>query len=245
MFFVLWASCLVIVLFSFGSSQALRLDRSINSTLSTSQSKSTPGKMTPGEASKRMIQDDVDVDDETSSSGSSSDGDDDFEEDQESYQSGGNSKDNLEEVKATSPSRQTSKFSTKPTLGQTSDLQSRLQAFLPKLEKANAELENTDDIKQRRIDDVAEDDEHYIEMNLQLGVLSERKTGDRDGKLKFRESGSEGEDEDDDDDDDVDASIDQGVISTLKGEKARDRQNGRIQEIGPDAGRRDEDGDHT
>lgn len=192
------------------------------------------------------MQEDVD-DDETSSSGSSSDGADDLEEDQGSYQSGGNDQGNLggHEAKASSSSRQSAKFSTKPTVGQVSDLQSRLQAFLPKLEKANAELENTDDVKQRRIDDVAEDDEHYIEMNLQLGVLSERKTGDKDGKLKFRESGSEGEDEDDDEDDDVETSSDRGVISTLKGEKARDGQKSRIEEIGPDVGGRDDDGDHT
>lgn len=55
-----------------------------------------------------------------------------------------------------------------------SALQSRLSAFLPELQRANADLEE-DPVAARtqRLDQVGDDEEHYIEMNLGLGVLKE------------------------------------------------------------------------
>jgi hypothetical protein len=179
-------------------------------------------------------------DDETSSSGSSSFSDDDIEEKETSQQADENDEERLETRDAEGLSlRPTQKFSTRPTAEQASNLRSRLEAFLPKLEKANAELDDADDISERRIDHVPDDDEHYIEMNLELGVLSERKDHGKEGQLKFRESSSE------DDDEDIDVSTDngaaeedseQGVISQLKGEKSQHRQKRRIEVLGTDAG---------
>lgn len=174
-------------------------------------------------------------DDETSSSGSSSFSDDDIEEEQTSQQGEGNHDEGLgsRDAEGLLP-RPTPKFSTKPTAEQASNLRSRLEAFLPKLEKANAELDDAGDIRERRIDNVPEDEEHYIEMNLELGVLSERKDDGKDGPLKFRESSSEDEDEDMDistEKESAKAESEQGVISQLKGEKARHRQKQKIEEL--------------
>jgi hypothetical protein len=63
--------------------------------------------------------------------------------------------------------------------GQMPSITSRLQNFLPRLQQANAELEQEEDLQRRRVDDVPEGTEHYIEMDLSLGVLSEQ-GGDRD-----------------------------------------------------------------
>lgn len=165
-------------------------------------------------------------DDETSSSGSSSFSEDDFEEEEDEEQAahhvGGINGGTLDDQDGNQPS----------------DLRSRLQAFLPKLKKANAELENTDNIEEQRIDHVPEDEERYIEMNLELGVLSERKDGDEDGNVKLREPSEDG-------DDDIDASTvkksleaesHQGVMSQLKGEKPQHSQKRKIEELGSDVG---------
>jgi Domain of unknown function (DUF4598) len=58
-----------------------------------------------------------------------------------------------------------------------SDLHSRLSSFLPELQKANTDLQNSAEAMARRLDEVADDEEHYIEMNLGLGVLKEKKSG--------------------------------------------------------------------
>lgn len=49
------------------------------------------------------------------------------------------------------------------------DLKSRIAAFLPQLAEANQNLSEP-----KRIDDVGADERHYIEMNLGLGVLTEK-----------------------------------------------------------------------
>jgi hypothetical protein len=54
-----------------------------------------------------------------------------------------------------------------------SGLRSRIASFLPQLRKANEELVTAGD--DRRIDVVAEDQDQYIEMDLGLGVLKEKK----------------------------------------------------------------------
>ena len=65
-------------------------------------------------------------------------------------------------------------------LPQSSDLRSRLSTLLPQLKKANAQLESGPGVQ---IDDVADDEDQYIEMDLSLGVLKERKTP-ADGEIK-------------------------------------------------------------
>lgn len=191
--------------------------------------------MTPAEHPVKVP--DVVDDDETSSSGSSSDSDDDIE---ETSPTG-------DRAERSSSARQIPEFSTRPTTGQTSDLKSRLQAFLPQLEKANSELAKADDMKERRLDDVADDEEHYIEMNLELGVLSERKSGGEDGKLKFHESDSEDEGEDEDDGAPTVQPLpeNEAVISRLKGEKVQQKQRRKIEEIGPSADERRKEAEHA
>ena len=67
-----------------------------------------------------------------------------------------------------------------------SDLRSRLQEFLPQLQQANSELERTGDVLHQQLDEVPDDAEHYIEMNLGLGVLTEE--GDEAGQVKLPHS---------------------------------------------------------
>lgn len=77
------------------------------------------------------------------------------------------------------------------------DLCARLSSFLPTLRKANAELQDPSEVLARRLDDVADDVEHYIEMSLGLGVLTEKKSATTradDVKFTRRHSTSSGED---------------------------------------------------
>ena len=60
------------------------------------------------------------------------------------------------------------------TIGLASDLRSRLSTFIPELQKANADLQNSEAALSRRLDEVDDDEEHYIEMSLGLGVLKEK-----------------------------------------------------------------------
>lgn len=59
------------------------------------------------------------------------------------------------------------------TISASSDLPSRIAAFLPQLRKANEDLVGAE--ADLRIDAVADDQDHYIEMDLGLGVLKERR----------------------------------------------------------------------
>ncbi|OCT45196.1 hypothetical protein CLCR_06287 [Cladophialophora carrionii] len=68
------------------------------------------------------------------------------------------------------------------------DLESRLQAFLPQLQQANAELERLGAAHDRMIDQVSDDADQYIEMDLGLGVLAEREGKTRDVKLPRAEA---------------------------------------------------------
>jgi hypothetical protein len=63
-----------------------------------------------------------------------------------------------------------------PDLVQASDLRSRLASFLPELQKANTMLQKPGAGLDSRIDDVKDSEEHYIEMELGLGVLREKKS---------------------------------------------------------------------
>lgn len=62
----------------------------------------------------------------------------------------------------------------------TSDLKARLSKLLPELQKANADLTAPGNSSKHRIDAVNEDEDHYIEMDLGLGVLQEVQETDRD-----------------------------------------------------------------
>ncbi|KEF53456.1 uncharacterized protein A1O9_10431, partial [Exophiala aquamarina CBS 119918] len=177
-------------------------------------------------------------DDETSSSGSSSISDGDSEEEHVSKDTEANNEVGLkgQDTEGSTSPGENQDSSTKPIRGHSSDLKSRLDAFLPRLERANAELDKTDDIDQRRIDHVPEDAEHYIEMNLGLGVLSEEKDGDERGDLKFRESSSEDEDENGDSDPSTVQPIwktgsGQDILSQLKGGKMQHSQKRKIEEL--------------
>jgi Domain of unknown function (DUF4598) len=59
-----------------------------------------------------------------------------------------------------------------------SSLHARLSSFLPELQKANAELELPAETLSRRLDDVGDDEEHYIEMSLGLGVFKEKRSSE-------------------------------------------------------------------
>ncbi|KAK6384674.1 hypothetical protein LTS17_002237 [Exophiala oligosperma] len=129
------------------------------------------------------------------------------------------------------------------------DLRSRLQTFLPQIESANLALqENPDNVLDRRLDDVSDSEEHYIEMNLGLGVLSERRersitvTGggvdDDDDDDDNSTSDSDGDDGEDDDKGHSDARKDGktvhdgGVLADLKGEKTKRGTKRKVEDLG-------------
>ncbi|CAD0106041.1 unnamed protein product [Aureobasidium uvarum] len=97
----------------------------------------------------------------------------------------------------------------KPTFARpaSSDLQSRLRAFLPQMAAANAELEKLAQegrLEGKRLEDVGEGDE-YVEMELGLGVMEEKKEGEDssdDSSNESSDDSSEASSEDGDDDDD-------------------------------------------
>jgi len=181
--------------------------------------------------------DDVDVDeeDETSSSGS----DEDEEEDEEEEEQNVYGKSGLLSRWSTKQSAAESKKDGIPTEQNPAparELRDRLSTFLPQMRQANAELEhgNVD-----RLDDV--DDGHegqYIEMNLGLGVLSERKNGE-EGLRWVAESGTESESEsesaDGGDGGEGEGEGQEDVLRKLKGEKVSTANNGgkgKIEEVG-------------
>ncbi|KIW64671.1 hypothetical protein PV04_09589 [Phialophora macrospora] len=63
------------------------------------------------------------------------------------------------------------------------DLKLRLQAFLPQLQQANAELETLRASHDLRIDQISDDADHYIEMDLGLGVLAEEENESEEIKI--------------------------------------------------------------
>ncbi|KAL4816333.1 hypothetical protein BDW67DRAFT_52515 [Aspergillus spinulosporus] len=125
---------------------------------------------------------DDDEDDYTSSSGSSLSSSDDEDDDAQSETGGDMNKDN-EGIKSL-PARR------KPDIRrieQEPSLLSRLSAFLPQIKSANEDLEREIAAgrgKDIRLDDDEESDGQrdgqYIEMNLGLGVLEEKRPGDQE-----------------------------------------------------------------
>lgn len=98
-----------------------------------------------------------------------------------------------------------------------SDLRSKISTFLPQLRAANANLGDDD-----RIDAVGDDEDHYIEMDLGLGVLKEkRKPMTRTGRgeiLITQESSDSSSSSSSSDDDDGDLTEnDEGALSRLMG----------------------------
>ncbi|KAJ9496617.1 hypothetical protein LTR99_004941 [Exophiala xenobiotica] len=118
------------------------------------------------------------------------------------------------------------------------DLQSRLQAFLPQLERANAELTTTADALGRRVDHVDDDEEHYIEMDLGLGVLSERRKR-REGEIRVdrEDSSSDGTENDDEvgdgkEGDEEEMGQQTNILARLRGEKASGGTKRKIEDLG-------------
>ncbi|KAI5251484.1 hypothetical protein E4T42_04223 [Aureobasidium subglaciale] len=88
-----------------------------------------------------------------------------------------------------------------------SDLQSRLQSFLPQMAAANAELEKLakeGGLEGKRLEDVGEGEE-YVEMELGLGVMEAKKEGEDSSDDSSDESSDESsEDSSEADDDEAD-----------------------------------------
>lgn len=112
----------------------------------------------------------------------------------------------------------------------TNDLQTRLKAFLPRLQKANDELQDPEIARDQRLDHVSDDEENYIEMNLNLGVLEEQSPGrEEDDDIKFATSSIS-------DSPDEEASrengLEDGVMAHLMGEQESSHKKRRIEELG-------------
>ena len=94
-------------------------------------------------------------------------------------------------------------------------LGARLATFLPQLERANEELAYDQD--DHRIDQVGDDEEQYIEMDLGLGVLKEKRLGASDGNVRLEES-SDKSSSDDESDEEEEAIED--VLEKMMGTRA-------------------------
>ena len=83
-----------------------------------------------------------------------------------------------------------------PSTKKSNFLLKRLQAFLPELQNANQVLERDrmeGRLEQRMIENVEEGEERVIEMDLGLGVLEERNSGDRGDTSAHEDAGAEAE----------------------------------------------------
>lgn len=110
-----------------------------------------------------------------------------------------------------------------------SSLSERLKAFLPQMAAANVELEKdraAGKLAQMSLENVGEDDEHYIEMNLGLGVLKEKNPNKTDSDSEMEE----------DSDDEMDTAADdqktreENILGKLMGKKKTKTGPG-IQEV--------------
>ncbi|KAJ5682342.1 hypothetical protein N7462_005507 [Penicillium macrosclerotiorum] len=113
-----------------------------------------------------------------------------------------------------------------------SDLLSRLSSFLPKLKDANEDLEREIAAgrgKDMVLDSAGDDGKDYIEMNLGLGVLEEKRDGDN-------LSGDEGDDESSNEDLEKTKSLpsrntDSDVLGKLMGEDKSTTDKPSIEEM--------------
>lgn len=111
-----------------------------------------------------------------------------------------------------------------------SDLSARLNAFLPAIAVANAELEeerSRGNLKDRDIENV--DDDGYIEMNLGLGVLEEK---NEDVSSDFRDDSSDGDDVEGEGG--VGLKKSEDLLGKLMGNSGEKREKPGIQEVGCD-----------
>ncbi|RJE25778.1 hypothetical protein PHISCL_01891 [Aspergillus sclerotialis] len=165
--------------------------------------------------------------DSTSSESTSSSGDDsdEEEEDEDSDEEADNNP--SEEPLTNVPGRQ------KPRIHRVEknlDILSRVSAFLPKMKDANESLEREIAAGRGadlRVDNVGEEDEgRYIEMNLGLGVLEEKKPDDNDSP-----SSDEDDDMRDSDEDGSSKQTDSNVMNKLMGTKQSMSKKPTIEEI--------------
>ena len=118
------------------------------------------------------------------------------------------------------------------------DLRTRLSAFLPQLQKANADLENATEAGLRHLDEVADDEDHYIEMNLGLGVLKEKRppSAQADGLRLLDEDGTSSSEDSDSDSTEArdnvdDQNVDSAALRNLMGAKRSGRKKPSIQDL--------------
>lgn len=165
------------------------------------------------ESSEDFPETNLDTDDDTSSSGSSSE----EEEDEEHVE-------NHETTSTITPQV----LDTEPTTSPTA-LKLRLASFIPKLQAANAKLETDPDAGAKRIDEVPDDVEQYIEMNLGLGVLKTKVKPAVDGvRTVLEEDSDDSDDESTSGNEDPD-STEASIIDRLKGVRPPKRN---IEEVG-------------
>ncbi|KIW33418.1 uncharacterized protein PV07_00270 [Cladophialophora immunda] len=118
------------------------------------------------------------------------------------------------------------RFTTLPA--RASDLKSRLQSFLPQLQQANVELDNSRGLVDKRIDHVSDDAEHYIEMEVGLGVLSEQ--NDDATQIRLPHS-SPSEEEDNAGNDETKGGQEDTVLSRLVGTNGTKGTKRKIEEL--------------
>jgi hypothetical protein len=119
------------------------------------------------------------------------------------------------------------------TVTVSSDLRLRVASFLPQLQKANEEVVTAGD--DQRIDAIAEDQDQYIEMDLGLGVLKEKRPRSLNGEIQTHEissSSSSSSSNSDDDESETGYPWDDAMFE-LRGRKEARSSNGRpvIQDI--------------
>ncbi|RVX75009.1 hypothetical protein B0A52_01286 [Exophiala mesophila] len=176
--------------------------------------------------------------DETSSSGTSSSEIDDISEDDEEQDistqdddDDNSAHDNDQQHDDADSIESRSSNQSQSGLSGTNDLQTRLQAFLPQLQKANNDLQDPEIARHQRLDHVSDDEETYIEMDLNLGVLEEKSPGREEGEddIKFASSSTpDSLDEDAGPEDSRKA----GVMAHLMGEQESSQKKRKIEELG-------------
>ncbi|KAJ5917605.1 hypothetical protein N7466_011159 [Penicillium verhagenii] len=108
-----------------------------------------------------------------------------------------------------------------------SELLARLSAFLPKMKSANEDLEKEIAAGKDVVMDEVDENKDYIEMNLGLGVLEEKREGDS--------SGDEADDEDMSgmgSDKKAKAGLNDDILEKLMGGKDLDADKPSIEELG-------------
>ncbi|KIY04084.1 uncharacterized protein Z520_00776 [Fonsecaea multimorphosa CBS 102226] len=203
---------------SSSSSIQLPTTRLSHRLLKSSNSLPTENSSSDGESGEE------DVEETTSSSDSEdSDSDDMSEEDEE------DEGDDVEDhVAASGPG--IPRYTTLPSRG--SDLKSRLQSFLPQLQQANEELENSGEVVDNRIDHVSDEAEHYIEMEVGLGVLSEQNDDATQVRLPHTLPSEDEDNEDDDEIKDGQEGLEHSVLSPLIGMNGTKGIKRKIEELG-------------